>query len=497
LWAPWFPLPDNSGLIRAIEDGYWCIDNDYGEMFHNWWMHPELRSYSAVDLTPLFGTTEEGKPTIEAWTRLPMGERPSPYAAVQQGRRLRRAFLGDPANENNIFKWDYVEVNLPGSKGYRPGRPWFSKRRKCGDIAADAQDFVDDLRGTGKTAEDAWQVGTCIGKTASYYGVQDATRKRRVQSQTPGAWAGTVVGTVPSTFVSVTDEKWSKTKSELNRLDVAHQAAVKPGGNKRIELKLLEQVAGFLNHIARAFPLLKVYLNGIYATMNSWRPDRDVDGWKIGDIRVDYDVYDPPQNVTVIDRLSHDITALRTLTDTDFPPKVPVRPSRVARSRWIFGDASGPGFGDSDWADEAEEVEEVNDILVDFGLWKTDIATKSTSNQREFMNIVRIVEKLDDNGEIDQGTEFWIFTDNFFTEACFYKGGDGIKSQPIMDLVLRLHKVQMKGNAFIHVVWVSGKRMIAQGTDGLSRGDLTTGVMRGMPMLDFVPQRVSIGTSQQ
>ena len=34
--------------------------------------------------------------------------------------------------------------------------------------------------------------------------------------------------------------------------------------------------------------------------------------------------------------------------------------------------------------------------------------------------------------------------------------------------------------------------MIAQGTDGLSRGDLTTGVMRGMPMLEFVPLDKSV-----
>jgi hypothetical protein len=52
--------------------------------------------------------------------------------------------------------------------------------------------------------------------------------------------------------------------------------------------------------------------------------------------------------------------------------------------------------------------------------------------------------------------------------------------------------IEMKGKAFIHVVWVSGKRMIAQGTDGLSRGEFTSGVMRGMPMLEFVPLHLSV-----
>ena len=487
LWAPWFPLPDLSGLVRALEDEYWCIDNDYGEMFHNFWMHPELREYSGVDLTPLFGPKPDGSLNVEAWSRLPMGERPSPYLAVQQGRRLKRKFFGDRLDPSNVLRWDHVDLNLPGSLDYAPGRSWYSKRRKTGETAADIQDFVDDLRGTAPSSEDAWQVGSKIGKTSSYYGIQDATRKRRVQTQTPGAWAGTVVGTVPDRpFVTVTQEKWDKTKSELKRAQVAYDQAMSPEGDKKIDHKMLEQVVGFLVHISRAYALMRVYLNGLYGTLNAWRPDRDEDGWKIGDMRVDYDTLDSPTRVRILDRLGHDLYALGVLTAAETAPQVPLRPSKVARPRWLFGDALGPGYGASGWSPSDR------DIWVDYGLWKSDWATKSTSNQRELLNTVRIVEGMDERGEIDEGTEFWIFTDNFFSESCFYKGGGGIKSQPILDLVLRLHKIQMKGKAFIHVVWVAGRRMIAQGTDGLSRGDLTNGVMRGMPMLEFVPLHKSV-----
>ncbi len=38
----------------------------------------------------------------------------------------------------------------------------------------------------------------------------------------------------------------------------------------------------------------------------------------------------------------------------------------------------------------------------------------------------------------------------------------------------------------IHVIHVSGKRMIAQGTDGCSRGSLMEGVMTGLDMLLLV-----------
>ena len=168
-----------SGYLRALDIGYWSIDNDYGEMFSNYWLHPELRKYSGVDLTPIYGPNSDGSLRVEAWTRLPQGEKPSPYLAVQQGRRLKRKCYGNRLDEGNVFRWDHVDLNLPGSKTYKPGQPWFSKRRRTGEIAADVFDYVDDDRGTGPTAEDAWQVGSTIGKTCSFYGNQDAIRKRQ------------------------------------------------------------------------------------------------------------------------------------------------------------------------------------------------------------------------------------------------------------------------------------------------------------------------------
>jgi hypothetical protein len=44
----------------------------------------------------------------------------------------------------------------------------------------------------------------------------------------------------------------------------------------------------------------------------------------------------------------------------------------------------------------------------------------------------------------------------------------------------------MDGKLFIHLIWVAGTRMIAQGTDGTSQGDLSNRVMSGKAMLDFV-----------
>jgi hypothetical protein len=45
----------------------------------------------------------------------------------------------------------------------------------------------------------------------------------------------------------------------------------------------------------------------------------------------------------------------------------------------------------------------------------------------------------------------------------------------------------MSGSIRIHMVHVPGGRIISQGTDGLSQGDFTEGVMSGACMLQFVP----------
>jgi hypothetical protein len=49
----------------------------------------------------------------------------------------------------------------------------------------------------------------------------------------------------------------------------------------------------------------------------------------------------------------------------------------------------------------------------------------------------------------------------------------------------------MNGLVQLQVIHVAGTRMILQGTDGLSRGNLTEGVMAGIPMLQFVPLHLS------
>jgi hypothetical protein len=80
--------------------------------------------------------------------------------------------------------------------------------------------------------------------------------------------------------------------------------------------------------------------------------------------------------------------------------------------------------------------------------------------------------------------ELFIFTDNSTAEGCFYRGTS--KSRYLHALILELRKVEMTCGMTIHVIHISGRRMIAQGTDGCSRGSMMEGVMAGKDMLDFI-----------
>jgi len=102
------------------------------------------------------------------------------------------------------------------------------------------------------------------------------------------------------------------------------------------------------------------------------------------------------------------------------------------------------------------------------GFWCDAIADKS-SNYREFRNLHDTLERLASEGEL-VGREVFICVDNEVTERIYYKGSstDG----ELFELMVHLRRISVKGQFKLHVVHISGKRMIKQGTDGLSRGEV-------------------------
>jgi len=140
-----------------------------------------------------------------------------------------------------------------------------------------------------------------------------------------------------------------------------------------------------------------------------------------------------------------------------------------------FIDVSGLGLGSS--------FTTSGGLRVRIGVWGRDAEDKS-SNWRKLSSVVETLEDLYEAGEL-LSCEVFVFTDNSVAEAAYHNGTSS--NEVLFELVLQLRKLELHAGAKIHVIHCAGTKMIAQGTDGLSWGDLTEGVMEGIAMSAFVP----------
>jgi hypothetical protein len=502
LWAPWFTLPTVESLLRVVEPGTFMADVDLGEMFLNFFLDERVRRHAGVDLTKyLPNLVDPGQSVWVRWSRCAMGLRPSPYCAVQTLAWLEEVIEGDPNDPENVFRYDKVELNLPGAADYDPCMPWVYKLRLSdGRIAADLLIFVDDGRPTGPTEEECWKATRKFASMCNHYGIQDAPRKRRPPRLDAGAWAGSAVHADGGEVgVRVSQDKWNKTRTIIGRmvseLDEYYVLEALGESPKGIDRKCMESDRGFLNYVTQAYPAMVPYLKGVHLTIDGWRPDRTDQGWKRRRQEIEalrrngdldgYDHRESPVYVKPVPRYRGDLRALEKLTEAPTPPKRKIRSKVVIHVEYGFGDASGKGFG---------STITVNGIILwRAGQWEASYEEES-SNLRELENIVRALEEyFEETGERD--VELFMFTDNFVTECAFFKGTSS--SDSLFELVLRLRLLEMHSGWKLHVIHIAGTRMIRQGADGLSRGDFLSGVMGGKSMLSFVPLHLSAPTRSE
>lgn len=145
-----------------------------------------------------------------------------------------------------------------------------------GLLACDFFIFIDDARGKGNSRKEAWSVARRIDCILQYLGIQDAPQKRRGPSQLPGAWQGGVVHVIPKGVVVLTsEEKWNKTRSIIRKWS----ARILNG--EKLNFEELRSDRGFLIYVFRTYKPCAVFLKGINLTLESWRKDRDPEGWKV------------------------------------------------------------------------------------------------------------------------------------------------------------------------------------------------------------------------
>ena len=513
-WVPNFWLPSPKTALRQLHPHSYMVDCDIGEMFLNFPIPISVRPFagsrmdqiaSQINKEPcqhpgcslpasLCPANPQRKvlPEGEAWTRCLFGARPSPFMAIRHFLLAEEFIIGNPREKGSPMRWDEVILNLPGSPGFDPRLPWvykWDRERQC--IAGITVTFVDDGRGSGSSLEHAWQVAQRFAKRAQFLGIQHATRKLRPPSQSPGAWCGMICKTNGNEIMmTVSQAKWDKAKSIIHRIQ--QELETSPTLNH----KQLERDRGFLIHLASTFTAINPYLKGIHLTLDSWRDNRKADGWKMSSSQwlaylesvsdenkraslADLGSKYAPKNVKPVPRLSTDIAALARFFQRSTPTEICARNNQVCLVCYGFGDASGNGFGDTFVGKDG--------ISFCHGVWCERISSKS-SNYREFRNCVDALARQGKNGAL-KGAFVLFCTDNSTVEHAIHKGS--CDSPELLQLVIEFQALQMDYGCTVVVSHVAGTRMIAQGTDGLSRGALNEGVMGGTPITDFLPFHLS------
>jgi hypothetical protein len=166
---------------------------------------------------------------------------------------------------------------------------------------------------------------------------------------------------------------------------------------------MLESYRGFLIYLCRTYPSISPYLKGIHLSLDSWRPWRKDDGWKMTLVEIRAALSEkspeladfqnkrdrPPKCVKWVPRLRQDINALTELFQPEIPPRRQVRPTQMAVAIYQFGDASGAGFG--------SPLVIGNTVFYQHGQWNQDHADES-SNYRELANLVYSIENAHNRG---------------------------------------------------------------------------------------------------
>jgi hypothetical protein len=449
---------------------------------------------------------------VLVWERMLFGDRPAPLYATRMFLRAIEMAKRSRYDTTSAFCWDHVRLNLPSAKGYDPALPRVAKIWADGLQATDEISFVDDERVVGAT-EELVKLGTRqIAAGIQERGVQEASRKRRKVDQRNGAWAGHVVYTdMNADRKFTTQKKWDK------GIECARWIALRVDNDEDLPFKEFRSKASFLVHLASTYSFLKPYTKGLFLTLNSWRDDRDEEGWKIfkpaaamkseceDELFEDWceqvdeefqgelqdptadkpsceDIECPEGIVRSVPRLSQDIQAIRSFLEQPKPVMVLLRPCRGQTAvAYGFVDASGEGFGGSTRYTSAELMLILKTAQI--GFWCSEISEKS-SNYREFWNAVEHIKHEGRSGKL-AGMELIIFGDNEVTERAWFNGTSS--SPELFDLVLELRHEEIIGNFVITMIHISGERMIREGTDALSRGevharDLMNSVLHTVPL---------------
>ncbi len=410
--------------------------------------------------------------------------------------------MGDQLDPANPFQWETIRLNLPAASDYDPSMPRVLLLRSDGELATRKATFVDDIHGAGrgKEQESTKPAVRTLTSKMNYHGNQEAARKRRHATLTPGAWNGVLIHCdQPHPIKSTTASKWRRGADALNWLweqfglslctidPIAYVKSL-PDWNVSVDTAELRRIAGLWVHLTEVYSEGRCFMKGFYNAMEAFHANRDDDGWRLAvweDEVVALETNDAtrafaangyPDRTRVTYELILHVDALRRLFTGSVPRVVQLRPTDMTKLRYSVGDASAEGFAVA--VQYPLLVVEERD-----GLWLEEYSAKS-SNLREALNIANHLKHDITQGKHD-GCEIWQATDNAVWSAVCNKGMSSARH--LFDLLVELKQLAHQHNVFWRCFHISGARMIATGIDGLSRGDRDSGIALGYDIRTFLP----------
>ncbi len=467
-------------------------DIDVGQHFNNFRVHPSDQHTLGVRYNYTCTNQGTGKDEEkESWLRFnccPFGNRCSPYLCCQGEARILEVCKGDPSDEKNKFQYSSCHMNSPFSDDYDPSMPRLILLREDGEMATQEVTFVDDIHVAGRTKDGVFdhaksgckQLKSRMNSLAN----QADDRKFRQPTPTPGAWNGLIIHTdTPFPMKSTTGKKWDKFKRGLSSI-----RALATAGARFMETAELRKLAGLGVNITEVYTLGRTYLKGFFNVVESWRSNRDIDGWRLADSmfavgtlegsdasHLEY-VKGYPISTRITSELIDHTNALLTLFDADVPLMVPLRPTDSHKLRYTVGDASAEGFSIvTQYPDRSIQTRD--------GLWLESFA-EGGSNLREAQNFGNHLLHEVESSKHD-GCEVWACTDNAVWSAVWNKGMSSAKH--MFNIALKLKVACQEHEVFLHTCHISGNRMIATGIDGRSRGNLDAGVSLGYDIRQYLP----------
>jgi hypothetical protein len=426
------------------------FETDFKDMFYHFPVHPEDRPYLGVRKP--FGSG------YVRFARLPMGAATSPYHCS----RLTYVWQ-DELHRQEPFAGRWA-ANLPGDAAYDSSRPLLARYKSDGMPAADDFLYVDDALGIAPSRAAAVAALRTLVVHGGSFGFVMKYSKIRDPAQSQRSFNGFDIETRPSCggpMIRLREETRDAALSLVDAL-LGDRTSMQRDGISR---RRLAQIVGKLQSLCPAVPHGTTFLRRLYDSVHCLhlspeeRPGTDYEcavwlddeHWK--DVR---------WWATAL----REHAGFRLLTNRD------------VHTRIHFTDGSGTGTGgcSHDFRGALPEVSFFS------GLW-SKAAASMTSNWKELRSIL-IALRRERTRAAQSGVEsplrqcrIYHATDNMVSESILARG---TSTAPALQQLMReiAYELMVQQCALIPV-HVAGKRLIAQGTDGLSRGQTAVGTMSG------------------